>query len=55
MPWQVACTLDRLDNEGQGISHARSKLIWGIAQGTIHLYTSRVITTLCLIEHEWIK
>jgi hypothetical protein len=53
--WQLACALDRLGNNGQGVSHARSKFLWGLGQGTVHLYTQRVIEALCAMKDEWIR
>lgn len=44
--WQLACALDRLGNDGSGVSVARSKLLWGLGHGTVLLYTKRVVKAL---------
>jgi hypothetical protein len=53
--WQLACTLDWLGIDGHSVSHARSKIIWGVAQGAIDLYTKKVVEALCKLEKSWIQ
>ncbi|OWY95437.1 hypothetical protein PHMEG_00034554 [Phytophthora megakarya] len=43
---QLAVTLDRLGNYGNGVSLGRTLNLWGIGKGTCVLYTTRVLEAL---------
>ncbi|KAF9431796.1 hypothetical protein BGZ76_011688 [Entomortierella beljakovae] len=52
--WQLAVALTRFGHYGNRISFEDVACDFGIAQGTVVLFTNRVVTALINLAHEWI-
>lgn len=53
--FQLAVTLDRFGNYGNGASLGRTFKLWGIGKGTVDLFTCRVETALCDLASTFVK
>ncbi|KAL3671668.1 hypothetical protein V7S43_003580 [Phytophthora oleae] len=51
---QLAVTLDRLGNYGDGVSLGRTLKLWGIGKGTCVLYTTRVLEALIDLASQYV-